>query len=118
MEDSLLYNTRMVTNNSVVIHDPPSCLHKCSTDVTVYSNTTVLSIADVILPDGGIYNSTSRMKSGYTIQNMTTAIRVVFPNTDSENPQLNEGIVTFRVSDANGGIINLSIGIYTNVPSR
>ena len=118
MEDSLLYNTRIVANNSVVIHDPPSCQHKCSTDIIVYSNTTVLRVAEVILPDGRIYNSGSNLNPGYTIQNMVTAIRVVVPNTDSDNPPLNEGIVTFRVSDANRAVIDLSIGIYTNLPSR
>ena len=112
MVNSRYYSHRIIANNSILVHGQGSY-----TEIICHYNTTVLSMAEVILPDGGKYNSSSNLNSGYTIQNMTSTIRVVIPGTDSY-PQLNEGVITVRVSDANGAIINLSIGIYTYIPSR
>ena len=113
MVNSRYYSHRIIANNSILVPGPGYY-----TEIIFHSNTTVLSMAEVILPDGGKYNSSSNLTSGYTIQNMTSAIRVVIPGTDRNFPPLNRGIITFRVSDANGAIINLSIGIYTYIPSR
>lgn len=109
------YNSRLVTNNSVILQHPDSCLSNCFADILCYSNSTLLSTGEVIFPDGRAYANNYFLSSRYTVERLHSAIHLVVPNRD-HSPHLNHGIFTFKIPDANGIISHLSLGLYTHYP--
>ena len=106
------YQSRLVANNSFIIHNSPNCrAEDCFTDIYCYSNSSLISTGAVIFPDGSSYSTDSVISGVNRVEIHESAIHlVVVSNGDGSN--MNKGIFTFVIPDANGNMIHLKLGLY------
>lgn len=114
VDQSSNYNTRLVANNSIIVHCD-SLTMNCVREVEVYcySNTTLEEneAGGVTFPNGISY-STTQLNSQYTVRKLHSAVNLVVKT------RLNQGIYSFMLPDSNGNILHLSVGIYESYPGK
>lgn len=107
---SLNYSGVTVANNSLIVHHPPSC-HSCKTEFYCYSNSTFSNVGEVIFPDGSVHHTNPVRGTDYYVERLKhSGIHIQVHNLNAQ------GIYTCKLPDSSGSILDVSIGLYRDLP--
>ena len=113
IEHSRYHSNTAVTNNSLIVSGSSSC-RGCRVNVYCYSNTTSSNVGYVIFPNGGrVYSDRDyRDMSVYRVN----PSGIHFYNYRSYTIDY-YGIYTCELPDTEGNTLEISVGIYSSIPS-
>ena len=107
------FKSRLVANNSFILHNSPDCRREsCYTNIYCYSNSTLINTAaSIVFPDGQSYTTDSVISGVNRVEVLESALHLVVVS-NGEGSNINNGIFTFVIPDANGNLIHLNLGLY------
>ena len=105
---SLNYSGVIVANNSLVF---PSYCYNCKTEFYCYSNSTFSDVGEVIFPDGSVHHTKPVYGTEYNVERLEhSGIHIQLRNSQAQ------GIYTCRLPDSSGNVLDISIGLYRDLP--
>ena len=82
------------------------------TNIYCYSNSTLINTAaSIVFPDGQSYTTDSVISGVNRVEVLESALHLVVVS-NGEGSNINNGIFTFVIPDANGNLIHLNLGLY------